>query len=139
MGPRAGTTPTNVCALPGGGLLVRVGGPGGTPPASSGTLFTVGSLGMGSLAGPAPFDAAAGSNVALAAVPAGSGSALRRINLANGTSTLLGVIGGGEAVRALAVASPVLFALTSSNRLETFRAANPGNILPSAAMARLLG
>ncbi|HEX7177094.1 MAG TPA: DUF4394 domain-containing protein [Pyrinomonadaceae bacterium] len=73
-------------------------------PPNAGTLNTVGPLGVdtGNLVG---FDIATVGNAAFAALNTGAASRLYRINLSTGAATLVGDIGGGSVIRALAVAN----------------------------------
>lgn len=74
-------------------------------PPNNGTLVTVGLLGV-DIGDNAGFDIAATDGAAYAAVHAATGSTpqLHRIDLATGRATLVGRIGGGTLVRALAAA-----------------------------------
>jgi hypothetical protein len=88
------------------GALVTQGSREGATPAVSpnnGQLFTVGSLKMAF--DTASFDIHAASDVAFAALNSGSGGASRwvTIDLQTGAARSLGTIGGGEAVRAIAL------------------------------------
>lgn len=89
------------------GLLVTQGTREGATPAvspNSGQLFTVGSLGF-KASGTAAFDIAANGTAFAALTAAGSeGAKLYLINLTTGATSSLGAIGGGEAVKAIAVA-----------------------------------
>ncbi|MEO8573258.1 MAG: DUF4394 domain-containing protein [Pyrinomonadaceae bacterium] len=73
-------------------------------PPNNGTLNTVGSLGV-NVSGEAGFDINSGNNTALAALQlaAGGTSSLYRINLSTGAATVIGAIGGGVAVRDIAI------------------------------------
>ena len=84
-------------------VLVRIGGPDGTPSPDDGALFTIGLLGVDT-SSLAAMDVASGSGafVALTA-PAGTTSELYRVDLATGTVSLIGTIGGGATVSALAL------------------------------------
>lgn len=97
---------TNYALDAGTGALVTQGSREGATPAVSpntGQLFTVGSLKMAF--DTAAFDIEAASDVAFAALNNGSGGASRwvTIDLQTGTARSLGTIGGGEAVRAIAL------------------------------------
>lgn len=89
------------------GVLATQGSREGTPnPVSpnTGQLFTVGSLGV-KVAGPVAFDIAPGTNAALATiVPLNGKTTLYELDLRSGAATMIGVVGSGEAVRAIAVA-----------------------------------
>ena len=99
---------TNYAIDAGLGLLVRQGSLEGVPPVVSpntGQLFTVGSLGLPTPLRQVSFDIADLDNTALAAVtlPRERVSRLVRIDLDTGRARMLGVIGSGEPVRALAI------------------------------------
>ena len=90
------------------GLLVRQGSLEGVQPVVSpnaGQLFTVGSLGLATPLRHVAFDIADLDNTALAAVtlPRERVSRLLRIDLDTGRARVVGVIGTGEPVRALAI------------------------------------
>ena len=109
-------------------VVVRVGGIHGSPSPDSGLLTTVGPLGVvaGTYNG---FDIAPGSNTAYAALRGAGGiSRLFTINLSTGHATLVGAI-AGKPLRGLTI--PTLnyatgIAVTASNRLLSFDAAQPG-------------
>jgi Domain of unknown function (DUF4394) len=89
------------------GLLVTQGTREGVVPAVSpntGRLFTVGALNAGAFER-ASFDISDVNNAAYAALtPAGaSASVLYRVNLATGTATRIGTVGGGSVVLGLAI------------------------------------
>lgn len=96
----AGATTTTLFAIDAGRDVLAI-----QNPPNAGTLVSVGSLGVdaGDNAG---FDISAVDGVAYAAlqVSPSLSSGLYRINLATGTATLIGRIGGSTAVRALAAA-----------------------------------
>ncbi len=73
-------------------------------PPNNGTLNTVGSLGVNA-SGEAGFDINSGSNTALAALQlAGGGtSSLYRVSLTTGAAAVIGPIGGGVAIRDIAI------------------------------------
>jgi hypothetical protein len=86
-----------------GGFLVRVGGPESNPSPNTGQLFTVGALGV-TTTQPVGFDIAPGTGRAFASVNGGGGpTRLNTVNLATGQATLVGSIGGGAIIRAIAV------------------------------------
>jgi len=89
------------------GVLVTQGTREGTPmPVSpnTGQLYTVGSLGVKTV-GPVAFDIAPATNAAFASIVSPNGKpALYEIDLRSGAATMIGVIGSGEPVRAMAVA-----------------------------------
>jgi hypothetical protein len=85
-------------------VLVTQGNVNSAPASpNSGTLFTVGTLGVdtGDLAG---FDVSAfGGGFLSITPPGGAASTLHTVNLASGATALIGTIGGGAAVRDLVV------------------------------------
>jgi Domain of unknown function (DUF4394)/PEP-CTERM motif len=88
-------------------VLVMPGGPDGTPSPNGGVLTTIGAgLGFNTsdLVG---FDVSGISGVAFAAMtsPTGGASQLFTINLATGSATLVGTIGGGLTVTGLATSA----------------------------------
>jgi hypothetical protein len=106
--------------------LVRIGGPGGTPPVGLGQVFTVGPLG-GNVGSSAGFDITP-QGAAFAAITLNSfESELVRINLATGEATSFGTIGVADVVLDLAVrfSAPRVFAVTSANNLIAFVAGDP--------------
>jgi hypothetical protein len=89
-------------------ILVTLGGPGGSPSPNTGLLFSVGSLGLNAseILG---FDIAADGTVFAAWVPASElMSRLFTIDLASGTATDLGLIGGSEILNDIAIGPPRL-------------------------------
>lgn len=87
------------------GHLVRQGSAEGAQPVVSpntGQLFTVGPLGTGPLDDVA-FDIADLNNAALVAARQGPRTRLHLVDLATGRATLLGTVGDGRALRALAI------------------------------------
>ncbi|HEU4389389.1 MAG TPA: DUF4394 domain-containing protein [Blastocatellia bacterium] len=98
-------------------------------PPNNGSLNTIGRLGVdtSNLTG---FDIAANSTRAFASLtsPGGTTSSLYTVNLLNGAATLVGVIGGGQTVRDIAVSPrrPVTaYAVTLSNWLVSFNPDRP--------------
>jgi hypothetical protein len=84
-------------------ILVRIGGPDGVPSPDGGLLFTIGALGVDTST-LAAMDVASGSGAfAALTAPAGTSSDLYRVDLATGVVSLIGTIGGGATVRALAL------------------------------------
>lgn len=86
-------------------ILATQGSPGGSPVSpNTGQLFTVGALGFNTsdLVG---FDVSGATGIAYASLtaPAGNASQLFTVNLATGTATLVGTIGGGVPLNALTV------------------------------------
>jgi hypothetical protein len=102
------TLTTNYAIDAGLGLLVRQGSLEGMQPnisPNTGRLFTVGSLGLPTPLRHVSFDIADLDNTALAVVtlPRQRASRLLRIDLETGRAHVLGVIGAGESVRAMAI------------------------------------
>jgi hypothetical protein len=83
--------------------LLRQGGPDGMPPSpNTGTLTLIGSLGVAT--NPAVgFDIAPMGNIAYAVLQGPAGSRLHTVNLGSGAATLVGDVGYGGAIRAIAV------------------------------------
>ncbi len=108
----AGTTSTTLFGIDADrDILVRQGSPNGSPTSpNTGQLFTIGSLGVDTspLVG---FDIAAGTGAAYAALQPSLGgfSSLYTINLVTGRATLIGVIGGTQAIRDIAIAPAGVF------------------------------
>ncbi len=122
-------------------ILVRQGSPDGTPTSpNTGQLTTIGALGVntGDQVG---FDISSGTGAAFASLTAtgATSSQLYTINLTTGAATLIGNIGGTEAIRDIAVALTVenIYAVTSSNRLLGFDSASPGTLNSSGAITGL--
>ncbi|MGH9842400.1 MAG: DUF4394 domain-containing protein [Blastocatellia bacterium] len=122
--------------------LVLQGSVGGTPTSpNTGQLTTVGALGVdpGADVG---FDIVPLTNAAFASMvlPGATTSTLFTINLAMGTATPIGAIGGSAAIRDIAVAVHVetVFAVTASNKLLRFAATAPGVILGTAQITGLM-
>lgn len=138
----AGTTSTTLYGIDSNlDVLVTQGSPGGSPVSpNTGRLFTVGKLNVdaGDLVG---FDIAPVTNAAFASVtPQGMNqSTLYTINLATGSASSVGVIGGGQQIRdiAFAVRAENVFAVTSGNNLVRFNAGMPGVIESSRAISGL--
>lgn len=89
------------------GMLVQQGSKEGVAPAVSpntGRLWSVGSLGIGSFQH-ASFDISDVSNTAYAGITTADGQATRwyRVDLAGGKATLVGTVGGGEAITGSAI------------------------------------
>jgi uncharacterized protein (TIGR03437 family) len=113
--------------------LLLQGSIGGTPNSpNGGQVTTVGQLGVntGDLTG---FDIVSPGNGAFASLTpqGGTTSSFYSINLATGAATLIGVIGGGETIVDLTVATRVetLYAITSNNQLISFNSLTPTNVL----------
>ncbi|MGQ0698023.1 MAG: DUF4394 domain-containing protein [Panacagrimonas sp.] len=109
---------------------------------NAGTVTVVGALGAdaGTVNG---FDIDGRNNTAIIAIAATGGSSLRTVNLATGAlSASLGIIGGGEAVRGLAVnAAPraTVFGVTNNGNLVSFLPSTPGTIIATTAITGLMG
>jgi hypothetical protein len=88
--------------------LVRVGGVDGTPSPNTGVLTTIGSLGIVASTGAGGFDIQSGTGTAFAVMRVGpvatAVSNLYRVNLVTGAATLVGAVGGGADVDAVAIA-----------------------------------
>ncbi len=122
-------------------VLVRQGSTGGLPQSpNTGVLFTVGALGVDAspLVG---FDVSClGGAFASITSPGGTDSQFYAINLESGTAGLLGSIGAPAPVRDIAIeppAAPVLYAVTSSNRLVSFLAGEPQELIGDVALTGL--
>ncbi len=115
--------------------LVRIGGitDDGTTQ-STGVVTPIGPLGI-TVDGLDGFDITANDNQAFAALASGvpTQSALYKINLGTGAATLVGSIGIGERVRALAIftRAVTIYGLTTNNQLVTFLSAAPNILLPA--------
>jgi uncharacterized protein (TIGR03437 family) len=120
-------------------ILVTQGSVGGTPTSpNTGQLFTVGPLGVdpGDELG---FDIAPVTGAAFASMQLAGASMLTTINLASGSATMIGPIGGGQPIRDIAVAPIIemIFAATNSNKLISFVSTAPGAIQSSAQITGL--
>ncbi|MDX6696556.1 MAG: trimeric autotransporter adhesin [Blastocatellia bacterium] len=108
--------------------LVTQGSPNGSPTSpNTGQLFTVGSLGFNT-SDVVGFDIAAANNAAYAALQPASGgfSSLYSINLSTGQATLIGQIGGTEAILGIAIAPAGTVAV--NNVTPTSVAENAGSV-----------
>ena len=119
--------------------LVRIGGVDGTPSPNLGAVTTVGSLGVnpGASVG---FDIGA-DGTAYATMQVGSKTGLFVIDLATGEAAPLGKIGNGKLkLDAVAVIprDEIVLGVTTSNRLVSFRADSPGQLLSSVQITNLL-
>src|SRR5262245_40105372 len=87
-------------------LLVRIGGPNGTPSPNRGTITALGPLGVNT-SGLVGFDITANTNTAFASLTVNNLAQLYRINLISGAATLVGNIAAGNdvIVRDIAVLS----------------------------------
>jgi hypothetical protein len=102
----AGSTTTDLFGIDSTlNILVRQGGPGGTPSPNGGQLNTIGALGS-DVTDVLGFDIEAGTNTALAAmqVSGQTNSQLFTINLATGAAGTGAPIGGGQLIRGLTIA-----------------------------------
>lgn len=111
-------------------ILARQGGvDGAAPSANSGRLFTIGALGVDttSVAG---FDISPnGTAFASLNSPSDTSSKLYTVDLSTGAASLLGTIGGPDAMRDIAVlvfSPPDLFSEDLGNNLIRFSSAAPG-------------
>lgn len=124
------------------GILVLQGGVNGVPSPNGGLLTTVGSLGIATDTR-VGFDITTYGGAFASLTPAGgTSSSLHVINLASGAATLVGAIGGGEAITGLAVEPPVaprVYAITASNKLVSFAPGRPDVLLSSATITGLAG
>lgn len=114
-------------------------------PPNNGTLNTVGSAGIAALDLGLDMDItsdqALGLNAAfLSASLTAAATNFYRINLSTGSAALIGTIGGGAAISAMAVFIPpsppvkVVYALSSANNLVSFNSNTPGTILTSVPL-----
>ncbi|HEX8200025.1 MAG TPA: DUF4394 domain-containing protein, partial [Isosphaeraceae bacterium] len=125
--------------------LVLQGSAGGTPTSpNTGQLTTIGSLGFDTTDQVGfDIDGADGSelNVAFASLtaPGATTSRLFTVDLSTGVATGVGAIGGGRAIRDLAVVPRVetLYAVTAATTLVSFRADAPQVILGSTPITGL--
>lgn len=113
-------------------------------PPNNGVLSAVGPLGVNAT-GLTSFDIA-GSGMAFAAItlPATTTTNFYTMNLATGSASLVGTIGGGEQIRDMAVrvCTEVAYGITATaggHNLVTFNAAAPGIIISSVAISGLQG
>lgn len=117
-------------------VLVRQGSPGGAPTSpNTGQLFTVGALGVNTT-DQAGLDIAAPGDTAYASLtPQGAtASSFYSINLNTGAATLIGQIGGPDAVRDIAVVTrtETIFAVNTNNQLLSFNSGTPGDVTARA-------
>lgn len=138
----AGTTTLYVLDAANDRLQIQ-GQTSGNP--NNGDLGTVGPLGMiGDVQSIGGFDINARNRTALAALTLAGATAseLHSIDLATGAATRINAIGGGERVRGLTLAAApqaTAFAVTSDNRLVSFRPATPGMLDSSQPITGLQG
>jgi hypothetical protein len=122
--------------------LVILGRPSGN--SINGDVQAVGALGVGDVSSIAGFDILGTNNWGLAAlnVSGAATSDLFNVNLVTGAATRIDTVGGGERLRGLAYARlPVAtaFALTSDNRLVSFKPLTPGTFDTDVAITGLQG
>ncbi len=120
-------------------VLVRQGSLGGIPQSpNSGVLYTVGALGIDATTR-VGFDVSSfGGAVASITAPGASDSQFYAINLDTGFAGLIGTIGGLTTVRDIAIelpAAPRLYGVTSSNKLVSFLAGEPEELLGTVAVS----
>jgi hypothetical protein len=125
-----------------GDALQVLGRPSGN--AINGDLQNVGTLNVGDVQAVGGFDIFGTNNQGLAALTIGSAttSDLFTVSLGTGAATRVDTIGGGERVRGLAFARlPVAtaIAITSDNRLVTFKPLTPGTFDTDVAITGLQG
>ena len=137
----AGTSLYYTIDATGDGLQV-LGRPSGS--ALLGDVQTVGALGVGDVSTTAGFDIFGTNNWGLAAfnLTGAATSDLYNVNLLTGAATRVNTVGGGERLRGLAYARlPVatVFALTSDNRLVSFKPLTPGMFDTDVAVTGLQG
>ncbi len=121
-------------------VLVTQGSLGSAPVSpNSGTLFTVGALGIDA-SGLVGFDVSPlGSAFAAIAAPGASSSSLYSVNLGTGAASLVGPIAGGAPLRDIAIGlrRPRVYALSSSNALLALDLGNPGTPLATIPISGL--
>ncbi|HKQ72518.1 MAG TPA: DUF4394 domain-containing protein [Blastocatellia bacterium] len=120
--------------------LVTQGSVGGAPIGpNTGTLLTVGMLGVTLSDSETGFDIAPFTDAAFASLTLAGVSTLTTINLTSGAATTIGAIGGGQPIRDIAVVPIVemIFAATNSNKLISFVATQPGVIQSTTQIAGL--
>jgi len=106
--------------------LVRIGDVDGTPDVpDNGLVNTVGPLGVNA-SGLTSFDIANGRAFAAITLPSATTTGLYTVNLTTGTATVVGTIGGGATIRAMAVEPVRFLGLTADDELVAFTATNPG-------------
>lgn len=110
-----------------------------TPP-NSGTLNTVGALGVNITAN-AGFDISP-EGAAFAALDTGTGASLYAIDLASGAATSVGGIGAGNlTIVGIAIAPPpfTVYAVDAANNLHSFYSNDSANLLSTTAITGLQG
>jgi len=123
-------------------VLVTQGSVGSSPVSpNSGTLFTVGALGLDA-SGEVGFDISPSGGVfASITAPGGTSSQLYQIQTATGAATLIGAIGGGAVIRDIAFeppAPPTAWALQANNSLVSFRIGRPDLVLARVGVQGLV-
>jgi trimeric autotransporter adhesin len=119
------------------------GQPSGNP--NNGDLATVGSLGLAAdVQSAGGFDINGRNNAALAAlnVVGSTASELHSINLTTGAATRVNTIGGGERLRGMTFAAQLQttgFAVTTDNRLLSFKVGTPGMLDSNIPVSGLQG
>src|SRR5262245_19791155 len=122
--------------------LVTVGGIDGTPSPNGGQLSTIGALGVAA-GGRVGFDVAA-DGTAYASLVSMNGlgtSRLYTVNLMTGQATSVGSIGNGSIFLDGLTALPreeVVYGVTLSNRLVSFKASDPGKLLSALPLRSLI-
>jgi hypothetical protein len=99
-------------------------------PPADGTLGSAHALGV-NFGDPVGFAIDAVNGEAFASSTSGVSSALYRVNLATGAASLLGTIGGGQVVTAIAIPAPQaprVYAFTSGNELVSFDPLTPQTV-----------
>ncbi len=122
--------------------LLLQGSLGGNPTSpNTGQLTTVGPLGL-DVTDQMGFDIVPFTDAAFASLtPAGASNAsLYTINLTTGAATLIGAIGGNQAIRDIAIQPriEIIYAVTNGNSLISFNAQQPGVIQSTAALSGLV-
>jgi hypothetical protein len=140
----AGAATTTLYVLDSTGDRLQVQGqPSGNP--NNGDLAVVGSLALTSdVQSAGGFDINGRNNTALAALnlTGASASELHSINLATGAAIRINSIGGGERLRGMALAAQLqatAFAVTSDNRLVSFKVGTPGTLDSNTPVSGLQG
>jgi len=123
--------------------LMLQGQPSGNP--NNGDLQAVGALGAsGDVQAVSGFDIDGRNSTAFAALTIGAAttSELHNINLTTGAATRINVIGGGERIRGLALATrpqATVMGVTADNRLVSFSVTTPGTLATNTAISGLQG
>jgi len=106
---------------------------------TSGALTLIGPLGVNVDAG-SGFDIAPFANLGYAVLTSAGVANLYTINLLTGAATLVGTVGGGGAAKrgfAYVTGPEMIFAVTTTNRLLSFRSSAPGSPLGNTAITGL--